>query len=114
MMRAALNILFGCLLLAMQAIAALSPHTVSKATPCRCCSCGNQACSTPRTTSAPTPAPLAASRQLSSESEKSSLPVRVAAECAVPGSDYFLLPTTDTSTRPAGQPLYRRFCTLLI
>jgi hypothetical protein len=113
-MRAALNIVFGCLLLVMQAMAALSPHTVSEATPCRCCSCGNQACSTPRTTPAPTPAPLAASRLLSPETEKISLPAQMVAESAVPGSVPFLLPTTDISTRRADYPLYRRFCALLI
>src|SRR5882672_129928 len=112
-MRAALNIVFGCLLLVMQAMAALSPHTVSKTTPCRCCSCGNQACSTPRTTPAPTPAPLAAARQLSSETEKGFLSARVVANHALPSGDHFLLPTTDTSVRPAVQPLYRQFCALL-
>jgi hypothetical protein len=111
LMRAALNIVFGCLFLVMQAMAALSPHTVSKATPCQCCSCGSQACSTPRTTPAPTPAPLA-SQQVSSEIEKVSAPVT--AKSAVQGSDHVLLPTTDHSIRPAGQPLYRQFCALLI
>jgi len=113
-MRAALNIVFGCLLLVMQAMAALSPHTISKATPCRCCSCGNQACSTPTTTPAPTPTPLAASRQLSAETEKVSLPAPVVAKHAFPSSDRFLLLTTDASIHPAGQPLYRQFCALLI
>jgi hypothetical protein len=113
-MRAALNIVFGCLLLVMQAMAALSPHTVSTASPCQCCSCGNQACSTPRTTPAPTPAPLAASRPHSLETERTSPAIRVAAEFAVPRTDYFLLPTTDVSIRPAGQPFYRQFCALLI
>jgi hypothetical protein len=113
-MRAALNIIFGCLLLVMQAMAALSPHTVSKAMPCRCCSCGNQACSTPRTTPAPTPAPLALSRLLSTETEKASLADRNVAGSAGPNTDHFLPPTTDVSIRPAGQPLYRQFCALLI
>ena len=113
-MRAALNIVFGCLLLVMQAMAALSPHTVSKATPCQCCSCGSQACSTPRTTPAPTPSPLAASRQISSETETVSLRAQVVTERAVTGGNRFLLPTTDVSIRPAGQPLYRQFCALLI
>jgi hypothetical protein len=113
-MRAALNIVFGGLLLLMQAMAALSPHTVSEATPCQCCSCGSQACSTSRTASAPTPAPLVASRQLSSETERASLPAQLATERAVPSSHHFLLPTADASLRPAGQPLYRRHCALLI
>jgi len=113
-MRAALNIVFGCLLLLMQAMAALSPHTVSEATTCQCCSCGSQACSTPRTAAAPTPAPLAASRQLSLETEKVLTPARPTAEFAVQSSAHLLLPTTDVSFRPAGQPLYRRHCALLI
>jgi hypothetical protein len=113
-MRAALNIVFGCLLLVMQARAALSPHTVSEATPCQCCSCGSQACSTPRTTPAPTPAPLAVSRQLSSAPEKVLLPVELTAERAIHSSDRFLPSTTDASHRPAGQPFYRQFCALLI
>jgi hypothetical protein len=113
-MSAALNIVFGCLLLVMQAMAALSPHTVSEATTCQCCSCGSQACSTPRTASAPAPVPLAASRQFTSEREKVSVPARLTVERAVPGNDCFLLPTADDSLRPAGQPLYRQFCALLI
>lgn len=113
-MRAALNIVFGCLLLVMQAMAALSPHTVSKATPCQCCTCGNQACSTPRTTPAATPSPLAASRLLSPETEKASVPAQAMAEFTIPSCDHFLLPTADASIRPADQPLYRQFCALLI
>jgi hypothetical protein len=112
-MRAALNIVFGCLLLVMQAMAALSPHTVSKATPCQCCSCGSQACSTPRSASAPIPSPLA-SQEVSSKTEKVSLPAPVAAQSATFGGFQFLLPTTDVPIRTAGQPLYRRFCALLI
>jgi len=115
-MRAALNIVFGSLLLVMQAIAALSPHTVREATPCRCCSCGSQACSTsvPRTTSAPLPAPLASSRQLSSETEKVPLAKMVPAKPVVLANDSFLAPATDASLPPAGRPLYERFCALLI
>jgi len=113
-MRAALNIVLGCLLLVMQAMAALSPHTLSEAMPCQCCSCGSQACSTSRTTPAPTPAPLAASRQLFQETERVSLPSRQTVERAVAGSDCFLFPTTDASLRPTGQPLYLRHCALLI
>jgi hypothetical protein len=113
-MRAALNIVFGCLLLVMQAMAALSPHTTSKATPCQCCSCGNQACSTPRTTPSPAPTPLAVSRQLSPETEKVSLPAQFVAARAVSDRNQFLLPATDVSLHPAVQPLYRQFCALLI
>jgi hypothetical protein len=113
-MRAALNIVFGCLLLVMQAMTALSPHTISEAMPCQCCSCGSQACATSRTTPAPAPAPLATSRQLSPETEKVPLPARQTAERAVAGRDCFLLPTTDASLRKTRQPLYRRHCALLI
>jgi hypothetical protein len=113
-MRAALNIIFGCLLLAMQAMGALAPHTISKATPCQCCSCGNQACSTPRTTPSPVPTPLAASRLLSPEAEKVSLPAQFVAKRAVSDRGRFLLPPTDVFLHPAVQPLYRQFCALLI
>jgi hypothetical protein len=113
-MRAALNILFSCLLLLMQAMAALAPHTTLAETgPCRCCACGNQACPVPQSVPAPTPAPLASER-VTGETETVSLPAQTTVKSIAPGSDTFLLPTTLGSRLPAGQPLYRRHCALLI
>jgi hypothetical protein len=114
-MRAALNILFGCLFLVMQAGAALSPHTISEATPCQCCSCGSLACSTSpvRTAPAPPSSPLASSRQLSSETEKIPQPKVVVVKPVAPSADSALA-ATDALLRPAGRPLYERYCALLI
>jgi len=60
--RAAVALVFSCLLLWVQAVAALSPCFVAQAAPCPCCSCSSRACCPPQTNPAPAPSPTVASR----------------------------------------------------
>jgi len=113
-MRAALNIVFGILLLVMQTMASITPHTVDEGTVCKCCSCGSKACSPPQSTPAPAPSPLASQLQATNETEKVSqpepLPTLGIASCEIDSS----LPLNNSASRLSGQPLYERFCALLI
>ena len=113
-MRAALNIVFGILLLVMQTMASVAPHTVGKATGCQCCSCGSKACPTSQTTPAPAPSPLASQLQVSNETEKASLPAPRPTLGLASREINLPRPLTDSASRPTGQPLYERFCALLI
>ena len=112
-MRVALNIVFGLLLLVMQSLAVVAPHTIAEAVPCRCCSCGSKACSTPQTTPAPTPSPLAVQRVFNN-SEKVSRPVLqpiIERAALRPEPSLFSAAFVSSLT---GRPLYERFCALLI
>ena len=113
-MRAALNIVFGILLLVMQAMASVAPHAVDKAVVCQCCSCGSKACSTPQSAPAPAPSPLASQLQAANETEKASLPALKPILDLAPRQTELCLPFTDSLSRLSGQPLYERFCALLI
>ena len=113
-MRAALNIVFGILLLVMQAMASIAPHTLEEGTICQCCSCGSKACSTPQTTSAPTASPLAAQQQLANEKERISLPAPRPTPAFASRQTDFPSPLSDSASRPPCQPLFKRFCALLI
>jgi hypothetical protein len=107
-----LNITLSGLLLWMQAVIALSPHTVTEAAPCRCCACGSQACSVPQNVPAPVPSPIAAQR-VSHETERVAVPLQAAAKPLRVNAAFFL-PKTVASIPPASQPLYQRHCALLI
>jgi hypothetical protein len=112
-MRAALNIVFGILLLMMQAAANVAPHTTAEGVVCKCCSCGSKSCATPQTSPAPAPAPLAAqdvATKATKVSKAAPLPFLGAVRCQ--RTAFF--PTTDFSLRPSGQSLHERFCVLLI
>jgi hypothetical protein len=111
--RTAMNIVLGCLLLWMQAMMALSPHTVTEAAPCRCCACGSQACSVPQNVPAPTPSPITTQR-VSSETESVAVRAPATAQLESRVNDTFFVPTTIASIPPASQPLYQRHCALLI
>ena len=113
-MRAALNIVFGILLLVMQAMASVAPHTVDEGAICQCCSCGSTACSTPQTTPAPAPSPLTSQLQVSNETEKAPLPVLKPTLGIAARQIHPSLSLTDSHSRLPGQPLYERFCALLI
>lgn len=115
-MRVALNIVFSLLLLVMQAVALVAPHSVEKPETCKCCSCGSDACTTTRT-AAPPSSPLAAQPQESrAEARKPSL--RPVPQPAFPAPSVGL---ASDSVRPVSlsplaspRPLYERFCFLLI
>jgi len=113
-MRATLNIVCGFLLLVMQSMATIAPHTVDESTVCQCCSCGSMACSPTQNAPAPTPSPLAAQQQVSNVARKVSIP----APTPTPGyvSSQLDAPrfSSDFNSCPSGQPLYRRHCALLI
>ena len=113
-MRPALNIVFGILLLVMQAMASIAPHTVDEGTLCQCCSCGSKACSTPQPAPAPTPSPLASQLQAANETEKASLPALKPVLGLAPSQTNLSLSFTASPSRLSGQPLYERFCALLI
>ena len=113
-MRTALNIVFGILLLVMQTMASVAPHTVDEGTVCKCCSCGSKACPTSQPAPAPSPSPLASQLQVSNATEKASLPALKPVLGLDPRPIGLLLSFTDSSSRPTGQPLYERFCALLI
>ena len=113
-MRAAQNIVFGILLLVMQAMASIAPHTVSEGTICQCCSCGSKACSTPQTTAAPTASPLAAHQQPANEKVRVSLPAPRPTPAFASRQTDFPSPISDSASRPPGWPLFQRFCALLI
>lgn len=112
-MRATLNIVFGFMLLLMQSMASIAPHSVDEPTTCRCCSCGSTACSTPQATPAPTPSPLA-SQQVSNDAEKVSQP-SIQPTLEYPATRLTVSrPVSVSSSSLLGQPLYKRFCALLI
>ena len=113
-MRAALNIVLGILLLVMQTTASITPHTVDEGTVCKCCSCGSKACSTPQSAPAPAPSPLASQLQVSNETEKASQPAPLPTLGIAPSPIDSSVSFTDSPSRPSGQPLYERFCALLI
>ena len=113
-MRTALNIVFGILLLVMQTMASIAPHTVDKTVACQCCSCGSKACSTPQSTPAPTPSPLASQLQAVNETEKAPLPGLKPTLGLAPRQIELSLSITASPSRLSGQPLYERFCALLI
>ena len=113
-MRAALNIVFGILLLVMQTMASIAPHTVDEGTICKCCSCGSKACSPPQTTPAPVPSPFASQLQATNDAEKASLPAPLPTLGIAPSQIDSSVSFTDSPSRPSGQPLYERFCALLI
>ena len=113
-MRAALNIVFGILLLVMQTMTSIAPHTVDEAVPCQCCSCGSKACSTPQSAPAPAPSPLASQIQAANESEKVSLPALKPFLGLAPSQTNLSLSLTESPSRLSGQPLYERLCALLI
>lgn len=115
-MRATLNIAFGLLLLMMQAVALVAPHSVEKSEACKCCSCGSDACTTTRT-AAPPSSPLTAQAQESrAEVRKSSF--RPVPQPAFPSPLAISAnhPACPASLSPLAfpQPLYERFCFLLI
>ena len=113
-MRTALNIVFGILLLVMQAMASIAPHTVDEGTLCQCCSCGSKACSTPQSAPAPASFPLASQLQTANETEKASLPALKPTLGLAPRQIELSLSITASPSRLSGQPLYERFCALLI
>lgn len=113
-MRASLNIVFGILLLVMQTMASVAPHTADKGTLCQCCSCGSKACSTPQSAPAPAPSPLASQLQAANESEKVSLPALKPVLGLAPSQAGLSLSIAKSPSRLSGQPLYERFCALLI
>ena len=113
-MLAALNIVFGFLLLVMQTMASIAPHTVDEGTLCQCCSCGSKACSTSQSTPAPAPSPLASQVQVANETEKASLPGLKPTLGLAPRQIELSLSFTASPSRLSGQPLYERFCALLI
>lgn len=113
-MRAALNIAFGILLLVMQTMTSIAPHTLDVGTICQCCSCGSKACSTPQSAPAPAPTPLASQLQAANETEKASLPALKPVLGLAPSQTNLPLSFTDSPSRLSGQPLYERFCALLI
>jgi hypothetical protein len=108
-----MNILLGCLLLVMQATAALAPHQIAEESACTCCSCGSQACATPRTSTAPAPSPVAA-QQTPAETEKLTARAKPTAAPIWCQNDFPALPNAGDLHLPAGRPLYERFCALLI
>ena len=112
-MRATLNIFFGFMLLLMQSMASIAPHTVDEPTTCRCCSCGSTACSTPQATPAPAPSPLA-SQQVSNDAEKVSQPATQPTLGLSTPQLTTSRPVSVCSSSLLGQPLYERFCALLI
>lgn len=112
-MRAALNIVFGILLLVMQAVANVAPHTTEEGVVCKCCSCGSKSCTAPQTSPAPAPTPLAAqdvSTKAQNVSKAAPVPILSAVWCQRVTS----FPTADSSLLPSGQSLHERFCVLLI
>jgi len=113
-MRAALNIVFGILLLVMQTMASIAPHTVDEDTLCQCCSCGSKACSTPQSAPAPTPSPLASQPQTANETGKASLPALKPVLGLASSQTNLSFSIADSPARLSGQPLYEQFCALLI
>jgi hypothetical protein len=112
-MRAALNIVFGILLLMMQAAANVAPHTTAEGVVCKCCSCGSKSCTAPQTSPAPAPTPVTA-QDVSTKATKVSKAVPLPIPGTVPCQRTASFPTTDSSLRPSGQSLHERFCVLLI
>ncbi len=112
-MRAALNIVFGILLLVMQAAAIVAPHTTEEGVVCKCCSCGSKSCTAPQTSPAPAPTPLAA-QDVSTRSQKISKAAPLPFLGVVRHQRVIFFPTTSFSLLPSGQPLHERFCVLLI
>lgn len=112
-MRAAINILFGIMLLVSQGMASLTPHTIEKETVCRCCSCGSTTCTPPQSTPAPAPSPIA-TQECSQESEK------VARAEHAPSLLVSTVPVVAPSRIPSQfpsvstPPLHQRLCILLI
>ena len=114
-MRPTLNIAFSLLLLVMQAVGIVAPHSVEESVPCQCCSCGSDACSTTRTP-APSAAPLAGQAgEARAESKKATLrPHPQPTASAFTPVTVALLVATPHSPIVSSQPLYERFCLLLI
>ena len=120
-MRAAINIALALLLLVMQAVALVAPHSVEDPNACHCCACGSDACAPSRAPAPPLASPLASPlaalvQESRAEAGRPSLrpvpqtafPVPVMArQQAVPSR---------ASLSPVGspRPLYERFCLLLI
>lgn len=114
-MRATLNILFGVLLLVMQSMASLAPHTLEQELPCQCCSCGSKSCATTQRVPAPPVSPLAVAEtareaaktpkgNLSAVSSPRTVkPVLKETSCSV-----------DFSSTSRNLPLHQRLCVLLI
>jgi hypothetical protein len=111
-MRGALNILFGCLLLTMQVMASLAPHSASATETCRCCACGSP-CSVPQNAPAPAPMPLAPQR-VGVEAEPVVLPTSAPIEPKLSGFEQFRTPQLNSSVKDIKLALYRRDCALLL
>ena len=115
-MRATLNIAISLLLLVMQAMALVAPHSVEKPETCKCCSCGSDACTTTRT-AVPPASPLA-SQVHESRAEASKPSIRPVQQPAFPAPfvGFANDPVRPVSLSPLAspRPLYERFCLLLI
>lgn len=116
-MRATLNIVLGLLLFVMQAAALVAPHSLEKPQTCKCCSCGSNGCTTPTRTPAPSASPL------SVQTAEARDEARKPGFRPAPQPAFFVAPlpvvnqtarTVTLSPSAFPQPLYERFCLLLI
>lgn len=115
-MRATLNIVFSLLLLVVQSMALVAPHSVEKPETCKCCSCGSGACTTTRTP-APPASPLAAQVQ-EARAEVRKAGLRPEPTPSLPAACVTIANATvrpvSLSLIASSRPLYERFCFLLI
>ena len=111
-MRVASAILFSCLLVWLQALAAVSPQNAPLAAACKCCQCSGHCCVKKGGAAAPAPAAQA-------------WPAPAPRDCSAPPIASISSPERMPSFRPssppwlafgpaAALPPYMRFCALLI
>ena len=113
-MRNITAILFGTLLLLMQAMSAVVPIESGKAKVCACCDCGKRACCVESEAGIPAPIPVAAQRS-ASESQILLLPAFGHPDVSFPiESKLSTLLLHPAFPRAAVQPLFRQHCALLI
>jgi hypothetical protein len=112
-MRAAANILFGIMLLVMQGMAALTPHSIEQEQPCQCCSCGSKACATSRTVPAPSPSPVV-SQESARESQKVARPAQTPTDSARVARAIHPLSAPTVPLCSSSVSLHQLLCILLI
>lgn len=114
-MRAAANILFGIMLLVMQSMAALAPHSIELEQACQCCSCGSKACATTQRVPAPPVSPIAVAETAREAARKTEIaPSHTSPRSLVVPVAKQQSPAPVTFPSSSNLPLHQRLCVLLI